>query len=251
MRSESSADQAVGLILAGVIWGLWLCTLVFGLRLQSYGANGVLAFGLVLVRTFVHTGLFIIAHDSMHGSLVPSCQQKNRFIGRIALMLYAGLSYQACMHHHKMHHLKAESSDDPDFHLPGRGGLVVWFIRFMRSYLGMHQMIALALFWFAAAMLARILGGDPLWGVVVCCVIPLVLSSIQLFVVGTWLPHREGGVSHQASTPRSLPLQPWISLLACYHFGYHYEHHRFPDVPWFRLPRLRSRFNEGLSALVV
>ncbi|HYD98464.1 MAG TPA: fatty acid desaturase, partial [Alphaproteobacteria bacterium] len=32
-----------------------------------------------------------------------------------------------------------------------------------------------------------------------------------------------------------------VSLLTCYHFGHHHEHHLRPDVPWWRLPSLRPR----------
>lgn len=27
-----------------------------------------------------------------------------------------------------------------------------------------------------------------------------------------------------------------LSFLTCYYFGYHLEHHLYPNVPWWRLP---------------
>jgi hypothetical protein len=31
---------------------------------------------------------------------------------------------------------------------------------------------------------------------------------------------------------RSSSMPIWLSLLTCYHFGYHWEHHEYPYVPW-------------------
>ena len=47
----------------------------------------------VLLRGFLHTGLFIVAHDAMHGVLRPSCPEANARWGQLALTLYAGLTY--------------------------------------------------------------------------------------------------------------------------------------------------------------
>jgi beta-carotene ketolase (CrtW type) len=30
-----------------------------------------------------------------------------------------------------------------------------------------------------------------------------------------------------------------VSLLTCFHFGYHHEHHDTPWVPWWKLPAQR------------
>ena len=68
------------------------------------------------------------------------------------------------------------------------------------------------------------------------------LSSLQLFAFGTWLPHRRGeqpfADRHRA---RSSGFGWLASLLTCFHFGYHHEHHLWPGVPWWRLPRVRTR----------
>ena len=32
---------------------------------------------------------------------------------------------------------------------------------------------------------------------------------------------------------------PLVSFVSCYHFGYHWEHHVAPHVPWWRLPEAR------------
>ena len=71
---------------------------------------------------------------------------------------------------------------------------------------------------------------------------PALLSSLQLFTFGTWLPHRhkrETVAFADRHNARTLDW-PWLpSLLACFHFGLHLEHHRSPATPWWRLPAYR------------
>ncbi|MFB6262515.1 MAG: fatty acid desaturase, partial [Bradymonadaceae bacterium] len=75
-------------------------------------------------------------------------------------------------------------------------------------------------------------------------VLPSLLSTFQLFYFGTYRPHLEpsGGYpdEHRAE---SNTLPPILSLLTCYHFGYHRAHHHFPDVPWWQLPEARRRLD--------
>jgi beta-carotene ketolase (CrtW type) len=67
---------------------------------------------------------------------------------------------------------------------------------------------------------------------------------MQLFLVGTYLPHRR----HASDGPISLAWPGWLSLLACYHFGYHREHHEQPGLAWFELPQAHRR-NKTLALL--
>ncbi|MGL6133378.1 MAG: fatty acid desaturase, partial [Prochlorococcaceae cyanobacterium] len=81
------------------------------------------------------------------------------------------------------------------------------------------------------------------------CTLPLALSSLQLFLFGTYLPHR--GPAQAA--PHAAITLAWpepLSLLACYHFGYHVEHHSNPSLPWYELPACHRRLRQqaGLAA---
>ena len=81
------------------------------------------------------------------------------------------------------------------------------------------------------------------WMYVVFWPLPSILASIQLFVFGTWLPHRP---DHDAfpdrHNARSTRFGRPLSLLTCFHFGgYHHEHHLYPSVPWWQLPSTRGK----------
>jgi beta-carotene ketolase (CrtW type) len=83
--------------------------------------------------------------------------------------------------------------------------------------------------------------------VLVAWILPLLLSALQLFVVGTVLPHRRAEACGNRHRAESLALPPWLSLLACYHFGYHWEHHEYPQVPWFGLAGVRRQHLDQLQ----
>jgi beta-carotene ketolase (CrtW type) len=76
--------------------------------------------------------------------------------------------------------------------------------------------------------------------VLLFCTVPLLISSLQLFLFGTYLPHRDRPGESNSHHARSLALPVWLSLLACFHFGYHWEHHEFPTMAWFQLPGMRA-----------
>ncbi|MCT0200765.1 fatty acid desaturase [Synechococcus sp. CS-1325] len=244
-----------GCSLALLIIGLWLSSLVplgwfdpftiFGQRsLQTWIAVAAI----ILVRTFLQTGLFIVAHDAMHGSLVPRRPGLNTLLGQICLGLYAAIPYRLCHSNHLRHHRNPGGGDDPDFHDGRHNHPLSWYITFMGGYLSTAQIGWLLAIWACALAGLTFTSSHPVAVLVLFWVLPLILSSMQLFLFGTYLPHRAQSASpgscHQVGSS-SLP--PAISLLACYHFDYHWEHHHHPDSPWYTLPSLRrSRLKKEL-----
>ena len=70
--------------------------------------------------------------------------------------------------------------------------------------------------------------------------LPAILSSVQLFTFGTFLPHRhEEAPFVDAHRSRTNDFGWLASLLTCFHFGYHHEHHLSPGTPWWALPAKR------------
>ncbi|MDA0716998.1 MAG: fatty acid desaturase [Cyanobacteria bacterium] len=202
----------------------------------------------VVGRTLLQTGLFIVGHDSMHGVLWPDWPYGNALLGRIALGLYAALPYRACCRNHQHHHLFTASATDPDFHGDLASGAVGWYVRFMAGYLTWGQMARLLAGWALLAFLACSMNPIGWINVLLFCTLPLLLSSLQLFVFGTYLPHRDQRLPMLRKHADSLELAPWLSLLACFHFGYHREHHDVPTLAWFELPAERRKSRSGVSA---
>ena len=233
-------SKLLGLAIAGIIIAAWSLTLFLGLGLEVNQHEPLELIGFVLIRAFLHTGLFIVAHDAMHTSLFPRSTFVNDLVGRICLFLYGGLSYQFCRHNHQLHHRAPETCLDPDFLSSTAQSPFLWYIKFLRTYLHRNQFIILGLTWASLFASVAFRVSNSFLILLLVCVLPMFISSLQLFIFGTWLPHRHLSVPNPLNSvsPRSLPLHPFITFAACYHFSYHWEHHTFPSVPWYQLPRL-------------
>jgi len=231
------ARSPQGLVSAGAILGLWGLSLAALLPLDLQTIPPLAVAGFVAVRTFLHTGLFITAHDAMHGAVIPGNRPLNDRIGAVCTWLYCLLPYRTLLAKHGLHHRHPATVFDPDFH-GGPGGMLGWYARFMASYLTDRTQALLLVFGMGAltALALGVLGLSPL-NLLLFWIAPLVLSSVQLFFFGTYLPHREeSGGWQNRHRAKSLPLAHLWSFLACYHFGYHWEHHEYPQLPWFALP---------------
>ncbi len=231
------------LLNGGLILG-WGLSLALSLGTNTSQSPLWLLVVLVLLRAQLQTGLFIVAHDAMHGLLVPGRTRWNNTMGALALLLYAGLPFSACLRQHQRHHRAPGSAQDPDFPNDLQAGALAWYRQFLARYLSQTQMLLLLASWALVLAITSAVAEVPLaiafWRVLLFVTLPLLLSSLQLFVFGTFLPHRCQRRPEQRAHPISLNLPPWLSLLACFHFGYHREHHDNPGLSWFELPAARS-----------
>ncbi len=196
----------------------------------------------VLLMTFLYVGMFITAHDAMHGSVLPGARAANRAIGTLCVTLYAMFSYDRLHEKHWAHHRRPGTDEDPDYHDGVRRGFGAWYSRFMANYLRAPQLVGMAV---AFNVMWLLLGLD-LPNIILFWVVPSFASTLQLFYFGTFLPHREppGGYTNEhRATSTGFPSP--VSFLTCYHFGYHLEHHLYPGVPWWRLPWVRRRLLAG------
>jgi beta-carotene/zeaxanthin 4-ketolase len=227
-----------GLLIALTIILVWAISLgvLFPLSLESVPRWQVIL--AVLWQTFVYTGLFITAHDAMHGSVFPGNPKVNHFVGTVAVFVYALFSYQKLLHKHWQHHRSPAQAEDPDFHDGRHKNPVLWYLHFMKGYVSLKQVVVLI----STFYLINWVLGVPQDNLYLFWVVPAFLSSLQLFVFGTYLPHREpkGGYSnrHRAKT---YPMPAWVSFITCYHFGFHEEHHEHPHVPWWQLPTVHQQ----------
>lgn len=232
-------QTVIGLLLAVAIAGAWIAIHIGGIFFWTWTAPGAaLAVPFILIQAWLSTGLFIVAHDAMHGSLAPGRPRLNRIVGTVAVALYAGLSYRRLEPKHHLHHRHAGTSDDPDFSEAHPRSAPRWFLHFFRSYYTHRQILRIT----AVVVLYQLIGAS-FANILVFWAVPALLALWQLFFFGTYLPHRHDEQPfvdrHRA---RSSTIGPLLSLLSCYHFGgYHHEHHLSPGTPWWGLPAFRRR----------
>jgi len=237
-RFPRTRQRQIGLGLAGALIGAWLLVHAGAMAGWRAGESPLwLAVLLVAVQTWLSTGLFIVAHDAMHGSLAPGRPDWNRRLGSLCLMLYAGLSYRRLLVKHAAHHRHAGSARDPDFDAGNPRRLLPWFARFFRAYYTHAQIVRIG----TTITVYLLVLGVPVLNVILFWAVPALLALAQLFVFGTYLPHRhEVAPFADHHRARSSPFSPALSLLTCFHFGgYHHEHHLSPGTPWWGLPSLR------------
>ncbi|MBX7205402.1 MAG: fatty acid desaturase [Bacteroidia bacterium] len=180
-----------------------------------------------LLQMHLYTGLFITAHDAMHGT-VSRNKKINGAIGRLSLLLYAALPYNSILPKHHLHHKHVATAADPDYH---EGNFIRWYLRFIFQYLSWRQFIIPAVVFNLLHYALHI----PQANLIFFWILPSVLSTIQLFYFGTYLPHKNPEQLHNAHKSRSQGKNHLWGFVSCYFFGYHYEHHDQPHLPWWQL----------------
>ena len=226
-----------GLFIALTIIGLWGLSLSILLTFETAQISILLVpFGM-LCQTFLYTGLFITAHDAMHGTVCQARPRVNNAIGTIAVGLYALFSYHKLLEKHWAHHRTPASDTDPDFHDGEHSGFLTWYFRFMKEYLSWKQIMGMAIVFQIMEYVLMI----PTLNLILFWVSPALLSTLQLFYFGTYLPHRTPKAGYDnPHRARSNAYSTFWSFLTCYHFGYHWEHHEYPYIPWWKLPEVRK-----------
>ncbi len=237
-QRTTERETAIGLILATFIVAGWISLHVFSLFFFVPTIETLpLALMLIALNAWLSVGLFIVAHDCMHGTLAVGRPALNRAIGQTCLWLYAGFSFDRVNTKHHLHHRHAGTPHDPDFHAVPPNRFWPWLTAFMGEYMTLGVVLHLAV----RSIVYAALMGAPLLNVIVLWALPAILSAIQLFYFGTYLPHRPSAVPFEDQHKARSNDYPWlVSLFTCFHFGYHHEHHLFPWLPWWRLPEARS-----------
>lgn len=224
-----------GVSIACLLLSLWAVSFGFLLHLNLAQVPVWFLPAVILWQMFLYTGLFITAHDAMHGSVCPNYPKVNHALGTLAVWCYGLFSYKELLRKHWLHHRYPASDRDPDFHDGEHSHPIRWYLCFMRRYWSWRRLIGLNLIFLGLHYFL----GVSISNMLLFWFVPSVLSSVQLFYFGTYLTHQEpetGFDSIHRTQTTSLPF--FWSFLTCYHFGYHHEHHEHPQVPWWQLPSL-------------
>lgn len=217
----------LGVFMAILIIGCWLTSLILLLNWHFSWSNPFV-YLMIFVQMHLYTGLFITAHDAMHGT-ISSNKTLNNFLGGAAVFLYAGFFYKNLYKKHHLHHSDVHTELDPDY---SPNGFFRWYFSFMLNYVTIVQLVIMA----AAFNILKI--WFPQSNLLLFWVLPSLLSTFQLFYFGTYLPHKgEHSNVHFASTLKKNHL---LAFFSCYFFGYHLEHHEKPHLPWWQLYKTKA-----------
>ncbi|HZL09282.1 MAG TPA: fatty acid desaturase [Prolixibacteraceae bacterium] len=224
----------MGLLIALTIISLWLAHLIYLLAFTEVSSSSPIMFIHIAIQTYLYTGLFITAHDAMHGQVSPN-RAINNGIGRLATWLFAALSYSSLLEKHKLHHRSPGDEADPDYCTQSQNFWIWWF-SFLKNYVSWWQFLTLIV------IFNLIQTWVDEWNLILFWILPSVLATFQLFYFGTYLPHRlphtEKMLPHHARTQKG---PHWWAMLSCYFFGYHFEHHESPHTPWWKLYQLKNQ----------
>ncbi len=222
----------MGIVIAISIITLWGAHLFYLLYYFPFDPSSLLFYLHIGIQTYFFTGLFITAHDSMHGT-VSKRKRINSGIGELVTFLYAGLSYQKLKKKHILHHKFPGTEKDPDY--SEKQNFIIWYYSFMKEYISFIQIIIMAI----SFNLLKIISDDL--RIISFWVIPAILSTFQLFYFGTYKPHKKPHSDKmKPHNARSLSKNHFWAMISCYFFGYHYEHHSFPNIPWWRLSKKKK-----------
>ncbi len=224
--------QHLGVIIGISIILLWAAVLTYGLSI-TIDYSSPLLYVLILVQMHLYTGLFITAHDAMHGT-VSQNKTVNKSIGVLSALLFSYNFYGRLFPKHHEHHRFVATDQDPDYH-KGRTGFIPWYLSFLGQYITWQQILLMAITFNLLKLIV------PVENLILLWMLPAVLSTVQLFYFGTFLPHRGSHAPDNVHHSRTQKKNHLWAFLSCYFFGYHYEHHASPGTPWWKLWKMKSK----------
>jgi beta-carotene/zeaxanthin 4-ketolase len=188
------------------------------------------------VNACAFTGLFILAHEAIHGTLLPGFPRLGHALGRLFATVYALVDYDLLRENHWKHHGHVATEGDPDY--DGDGLLVLHAARFMRRYLRWYAIPCLAT---AGHLLGQAGYTAAMLG---AYVVPVLLSTLVVFTVGIHLVHHPELLRTRApgDPQRSvcIDLGRFGSAVLILNFNVHWHHHAHPRLSWWELGSMRE-----------
>jgi len=111
-----------------MIFGAWACVHLYSVFFHTLSAPLWQTIGLIALQCWLYTG--IVAHDTMHGSLVPGKEKLNAVIGTFILFIYAGFNWRKMREAHHDHHRFSGTEKDPDFNANNPRTFWPWYLKF-------------------------------------------------------------------------------------------------------------------------
>lgn len=192
---------------------------------------------------FAFTGLFILAHEAIHGLLWPGHPRASHALGAVFAFAYAFMDYRTLRGRHGEHHAAPGGPSDPDAHPSGR--FAPHLAAFVLRYLNLPQVALLVLAG------NRLGAAGHTRAMLLAWVVPLVGSTLVIFSLGIHFVHHPALVRRGLADPRhhavAVDLGPVLSFATVLFFNYHWLHHEHPHLTWAQLGRHRRRGPPALS----
>ena len=207
--------------------------------------------------------LTILMHEGIHGNLFRN-RTLDRWIGFLLGVpaFFSSTAYQVT---HTLHHRHNRTERDPDeftnlmknrrtlslaFYLWGLIGMPLYLLHVHLTALlkgNRRQRLDVAtemgLMVAAYAGLALTAYTFEFLDVVVhCWLIPLIPAAVFGGVRG-WAEHMMTVPGHPLTQSRTVTSNPIVRFFMC-NLNYHLEHHLYPSMPWYHLPRLHALLQE-------
>jgi fatty acid desaturase len=212
--------------------------------------------GILIIGNRQHA-LAILGHDGTHYTLSRNAAF-NDFLTNLLCFWPLGLTVSGYRALHYAHHKNTGTELDPElghkrmrapqWDLPATPRTVLRYalmdlvgfsiadyviiVRFSKPQ-SRREYFPLALFHIAAASLLVVFGG---WPMAAAWYVSLVTSFMMFFRLRLWLEHQG------TDDTQRLALTPWqAAILSPHNAWHHWEHHKYPTIPYHRLPTARRR----------
>ncbi|EPR69693.1 Beta-carotene ketolase [Cyclobacterium qasimii M12-11B] len=121
-------------------------------------------------------------------------------------MLFSFNFYWKLFPNHHKHHNHVATDGDPDFHSSGK--FLPWYLSFILNYLNIWQFLLMAVTFNLLKLVF------PVPNLVLFWMLPAILSTLQLFYFGTYLPHK--GMHSNKHHSGTLKKNHLWAFLSCY-----------------------------------
>lgn len=234
----------------------WLVIAAAGAMIQLWPHVYTVIAGILIIGNRQHA-LAILGHDGTHYTLSRNAAL-NDFLTNLFCFWPLGLTVSGYRALHYAHHKNTGMENDPElghkrmrspqWDLPATPWTVLRYalkdligysladysiiVRFSKPQ-SKREYLPLACFHIAAVSLLLASGG---WPMAAAWYFSLVTSFMMFFRLRLWLEHQG------TDDTQRLALTRWqAAILSPHNAWHHWEHHKYPTIPYHRLPQARQR----------
>ncbi|MEK7358412.1 MAG: fatty acid desaturase [Bdellovibrionota bacterium] len=258
IKVQQLSKPSLARFMAQVVWQWALLAAAIGAYV-AYPSIPMFFLASIVVGISQH-GLVVLGHEGVHFCITRK-KWLNDFIGSLFCFYPVGMTVTAYRDFHFPHHKTPTSPEDPETPLRrdlGRDwvptfsmkkGMRLWFLSFfgfsLRETLvfvkclpmgNVKDRVGMLLFWGVASFIAYKTGHLSVIGL---CYYALVTTYFSHMRIQGWHEHSLSESNDVMTSRYSLP-NPLYRLLMPNNIWLHYEHHKYPNIPFYRLEQVRE-----------